>query len=135
VLLICEKNRTVHEVVAKLTPAEVERVVDIVRQSPDHFPSGTLAALKSHSPTPARRPTADSVPADQATRRSTTPQSGKELRQYRQSVRHHAGSGVATVDCRRRRDRNGHRGCFAATRAQRRRDRRQAYATRAGGRY
>ena len=29
----------VHEVVAKLTPGEFERVVDIVRRSPDHFPS------------------------------------------------------------------------------------------------
>ena len=40
VLLICE-SRPVHEVVAKLTPGEFERVVDIVRRSPDHFPSGT----------------------------------------------------------------------------------------------
>ena len=45
VLLICE-TRPVHEVVAKLTPGEFERVVDIIRRSPDHFPSGTLAALK-----------------------------------------------------------------------------------------
>ena len=37
VLLICE-TRPVHEVVAKLTPGEFERVVDIVRRSPDHFP-------------------------------------------------------------------------------------------------
>ena len=43
VLLICE-TRPVHEVVAKLTPGEFERVVDIVCRSPDHFPSGTLAA-------------------------------------------------------------------------------------------
>ena len=59
-LLICE-TRPVHEVVAKLTPGEFERVVDIVRRSPDHFPSGTLAALKSSSPMPARRPRSDSV--------------------------------------------------------------------------
>ena len=44
VLLICE-TRPVHEVVAKLTAVEFERVFDIVRRSPDHFPSGTLAAL------------------------------------------------------------------------------------------
>ena len=49
-VLICE-TRPVHEVVAKLTPGEFERVVDVVHRSPDHFPSGTLAALKSHSPT------------------------------------------------------------------------------------
>ena len=60
VLLICE-TRPVHDVVAKLTPGEFERVVDIVRRSPDHFPSGTLAALKSRSPMPARRPQSDSV--------------------------------------------------------------------------
>jgi hypothetical protein len=59
-LLICE-TRPVHEVVAKLTPREFERVVDIVRRSPDHFPSGTLAALKGRSPMPARRPQSDSV--------------------------------------------------------------------------
>ena len=60
VLLICE-TRPVHEVVAKLTAVEFERVFDIVRRSPDHFPSGTLAALKSSSPMPARRPQSDSV--------------------------------------------------------------------------
>ena len=42
VLLICE-TRPVHEVVAKLTPWEFERVVDIIRRSPDHFPPGALA--------------------------------------------------------------------------------------------
>ena len=52
VLLICE-TRPLHKVVAKLTPGEFERVVDIVRRSPDHFPSGTLAELKSRSPIPA----------------------------------------------------------------------------------
>ena len=60
VLLICE-TRPVHEVVAKLTPGEFERVVEIVRRSPDHFPSGTLAALKSRSPIPAHRQQSASV--------------------------------------------------------------------------
>ena len=67
VLLICE-SRPVHEVVAKLTPGEFERVVDVVHRSPDHFPSGTLAALESHSPLPAGRPQSYSVPTDQAPR-------------------------------------------------------------------
>ena len=67
VLLICE-TRPVHEVVAKLTPGEFERVVDIVRRSPDHFPPGTLAALESHSPLPAARPQSYSVSTDQAPR-------------------------------------------------------------------
>ena len=66
-LLICE-TRPVHEVVAKLTPGEFERVVDIVRRSPDHFPSETLAALKNHSPIPSRRQPADSVSTNQAPR-------------------------------------------------------------------
>ena len=55
VLLICE-SRLVHEVVAKLTPGEFERVVDIVHRSPDHFPPGALAALKSRGAMLARRP-------------------------------------------------------------------------------
>ena len=66
-LLICE-TRPVHEAAAKLTPVEFERVVDVVHRSPDHFPSGTLAALKSHSPLPAGRPQSYSVSTDQAPR-------------------------------------------------------------------
>jgi hypothetical protein len=54
------------------------RVVDIVRRSLDHFPSGTLAALKNYSPTPASRPQSDSVSTAQAPRQSSNPQSGKE---------------------------------------------------------
>ena len=77
VLLICQ-NRPAHEVVAKLTPWEFERVVDIVRRSPGHFPFGTLAALKSRDPIPARLPAADSVQADQAPRQSSRPETGKE---------------------------------------------------------
>ena len=66
-LLICE-TRPVHEVVAKLTPGEFERVVDIVRRSPDHFPPGALAALKSRGAMLARRPAADDVSTDQEPR-------------------------------------------------------------------
>ena len=77
VLLICETH-ALHEVAAKLAPGEFERVVDIIRRSPDHFPSGTLAALKGHSPLPAGRPRSDSVSTDQSRRQSTKPQSGKE---------------------------------------------------------
>ena len=67
VLLICE-TRPVHEVAAKLTPGEFERVVDIIRRSSDHFPSGTLAALKSSSPVPAHRRQSASVSTDRETR-------------------------------------------------------------------
>jgi hypothetical protein len=77
VLLICE-SRPVHEVVAKLTPGEFERVVDIVRRSPDHFPPGTLATLNSRSPLPAGRPQSYNVATDQSRRQSTKPQSGKK---------------------------------------------------------
>jgi hypothetical protein len=72
VLLTCQ-TRPLHKVVVKLTPAEVERVVDIVRRSPDHFPSGTLAALKSRSSI-----SSDSVSADQAPRQNIKPEIGKE---------------------------------------------------------
>ena len=77
-VLLIFQNRPVHEVVAKLTPEEFERVVDIVRRSQDRFPSGTLAALKNRDPIPARRPAADSLPADQAPRQSSKPETGKQ---------------------------------------------------------
>ena len=67
VLLICE-TRLVHEVVAKLTPGEFERVVDIVHRSQDHFPTGTLAALKSRGPIPAHRQQSASVSTDREIR-------------------------------------------------------------------
>jgi hypothetical protein len=67
VLLICE-TRPVHEVVAKLTPGEFERVMDIVRRSPDHFPPGALAALKSRGAMLGSRPAADDVSTDQEPR-------------------------------------------------------------------
>jgi hypothetical protein len=67
VLLICQ-NRPAYEVVAKLTPWEFERVVDIVRRSPDHFPSGTLAALNSPRPIPARPQQSASVSIDREIR-------------------------------------------------------------------
>ena len=65
-LLICE-TRPVHEVVAKLTPGEFERVVDIVGRWPDHFPPGTLTALKSRDAMLTRRAPSDSVSIDQET--------------------------------------------------------------------
>ena len=62
------ERRPVHEVVTKLTPGEFERVSDIVRRSPDHFPPGALAALKSRGAMLARRPAADDVSTDQEPR-------------------------------------------------------------------
>ena len=75
--LICETGR-LHDVVAKLAPGEFEKVVDLVGRWPDHFPSGTLAALKNCSPTPAGLPQSDSASAAQASPQSSKPESGKE---------------------------------------------------------
>jgi len=50
-LCLISRNRRVGEVVVKLTPGEVERVIDIVQRWPDHFPSGALVALKNSRPT------------------------------------------------------------------------------------
>ena len=83
VLLICE-TRPVHEVVAKLTPGEFERVVDIVRRSPDHFPPGpwprSRAAVRYRQPgrnriasRPIRHPDRDpSAPSRTATESAAT---------------------------------------------------------------
>ena len=79
VMLICE-TRPVDEAAAKLTPGEFERVMDIVRRSPDQFPSGTLAALKSHSPLPAGRPQSYSVSSDQEPRQDHRHQAGRRQR-------------------------------------------------------
>ena len=81
VLLIC-KTCPLHEVVAKLTPGEFARVVDIVRRSPDHFPSCTLAALESRSPVPAGWPQSYSVSHQKTRQRpvGTTPEHGELCR-------------------------------------------------------
>jgi len=44
-LYLISKRRKADEVVAKLTPSEMERFIEIVQQWPDRFPRGTLAAL------------------------------------------------------------------------------------------
>jgi len=55
-LLICQA-RPLDEIVARLTPRELEQVVEIVGRCPDHFPPGTLDALKSRSLAPtSQRP-------------------------------------------------------------------------------
>jgi hypothetical protein len=50
-LCLISRNRKVGEVVVKLTPGEMERVVAFVQGWPDRFPPGTLAALKNSRPT------------------------------------------------------------------------------------
>ena len=77
-VFLMSKARPIHEVMAKLAPGEFEQVADIVSRWPGQFPPGTLAALKSRRQTPSPDPPAVSVPADQAPRQSTKPESGKE---------------------------------------------------------
>jgi hypothetical protein len=47
-LYLISENRKTDEIVIKLTPADIARVIDIVQRWPDCFPPGTLAAL-NHS--------------------------------------------------------------------------------------
>ena len=55
-LLICQA-RPLDEIVARLTPRELEQVVEIVGRCPDHFPPGTLDPLKSRGLAPtSQRP-------------------------------------------------------------------------------
>jgi hypothetical protein len=44
--LICQ-TRNPLKVVGKLTGGEFEKILDVVRRWPDHFPPGTLAAVQS----------------------------------------------------------------------------------------
>jgi hypothetical protein len=52
-LFLISESRALHQILAKLTPAEFERVANIVEHSPDRFPLGTLTALKDWSAAPA----------------------------------------------------------------------------------
>jgi hypothetical protein len=44
--LVCQ-TRNPLKVVGKLTGGEFEKILDVVRRWPDHFPPGTLAAVQS----------------------------------------------------------------------------------------
>ena len=65
--LISERHPS-HEVMAKLTPGEVEQVAKIVRRWPDCFPPGSVDALKSRSLTLAQPPSVG-VSADPTSKR------------------------------------------------------------------
>jgi hypothetical protein len=60
-LYLVSRDRKAQDVVVKLTPGEVERVMDIVVRWPDHFPPGTLVALEENRPTPPEPYTAGTV--------------------------------------------------------------------------
>jgi hypothetical protein len=51
-LYLTSENRKIYEVVVKLTPGEIERVIDIVQRWPDCFPPGALAAIRRSRPAP-----------------------------------------------------------------------------------
>ena len=46
-LLLISRSRPLPEIVARLTPGELEQIVGVIGRWPDCFPPGTLAALKS----------------------------------------------------------------------------------------
>jgi hypothetical protein len=69
-LCLISRNRKVGEVVVKLTPGEMERVVAFVQHWPDRFPPGTLATLRNSSPT---TPAEASAPSDATERPAAAP--------------------------------------------------------------
>ena len=48
-LYLLSENRKAEEVLVKLTPGEMERMIAFVQRWPDHFPPGALVALKCTS--------------------------------------------------------------------------------------
>src|SRR6516164_8537260 len=75
--LISERHPS-HEVMAKLTPGEVEQVAKIVRRWPDCFPPASVDALKSRSLTLAQPPSVG-VSADPTSRRRPARVSAESL--------------------------------------------------------
>jgi hypothetical protein len=60
-LYLVSRNMKVDEVLVKLTPGEVDLVLDIVQRWPDHFPPRAVAALKNGRPTSSPEPSAPSA--------------------------------------------------------------------------
>jgi hypothetical protein len=50
------ETRSVDEIVARLTPAELEQVIKIVGRCPRGYPPGAYDALKGHRRTPPPKP-------------------------------------------------------------------------------
>jgi putative ABC transport system ATP-binding protein len=65
-LYLISERRKADEVVAKLTPSEMERFIEIVQQWPDRFPRGTLAALRDSKPTSSLAPLYAALVAERA---------------------------------------------------------------------
>jgi hypothetical protein len=70
-LYLVSRNRKADEVVVKLTPGEMERVIAFVQRWPDHFPPGALVALKESRPTPPERSAASGSPGKGSARPAT----------------------------------------------------------------
>jgi hypothetical protein len=60
-LYLLSENRKADEVLVKLAPGEMERVITVVQRWPDQFPPGALASLKNSRPT---TPAEASAPSD-----------------------------------------------------------------------
>ena len=92
--LISERHPS-HEVMAKLTPSEVEQVAKIVRRWPDCFPPGSVDALKSRGQTLAQPPSVR-VSADPTSRRRPARVSAESLhrRAYTRRFEHAQGAGM-----------------------------------------
>jgi hypothetical protein len=89
-LLICQA-RPLDKIVARLTPRELEQVAEIVGRCPDHFPPGTLDALKRRSPTSSHEPPSASVSTDQAPSRLAARASAESPHRHRPNARKRAG--------------------------------------------
>ena len=57
-LYLISEGRKADEVVAKLTPGEMARFIEIAQQWPDHFPRGALAAVRDSKPKSSLAPLA-----------------------------------------------------------------------------
>ena len=53
-LVLISRSRPLPEIVARLTPGELEQIVGVIGRWPDCFPHGTLAALRSLRATMSR---------------------------------------------------------------------------------
>ena len=65
-LYLISERRKADEVVAKLTPGEIKRFIQIVQQWPDHFPRGALAAVRDSKPTSSLAPLYAALVAERA---------------------------------------------------------------------
>ena len=90
-LLLISRSRPPTEVVARLTPGELEQVVGVVGRWPDCFPHGTLAAFKGVRLTRSPDLSAVSISTDQAPSRLAARTSAERLHRHRPHARRRVG--------------------------------------------